>query len=1034
MAKIHLSGFIILCIVHTGIPQLSPRGPRPVPNPRDTTDENLPKPQGCETRTVNCPVKLFFTIDTSETIALQESPPGILVENIKEFTRMFAQKLVDEEYRGLVRITWSIGGLHFSQKQVVFSRFATRESFIRSLGGIRYLGKGTYIDCALKNMTHQMTQHYPETKAVLFSVVITDGHVTGSPCGGIKATADKAREQGIRIFSVAASKSIDETGMREIASSPTEVYRDEYIAVEIVDGRPKIKRESIDRIIQAMKYQAYLECYQQQCFETPGIPGPRGLRGPKGAKGDTGYRGPKGEKGGQGDPGIEGPIGCPGPKGEVGLKGDKGEIGASGTKGLVGVPGHNGTDGQKGKIGHIGAPGCKGERGDKGLDGYSGEVGDVGPLGKNGEKGNLGLPGKAGALGPEGEQGAKGERGNPGNPGPPGEKGPAGLHGLPGPRGELGRRGHEGPKGAQGSIGKKGDKGERGPQGTRGRTGDDGFKGAKGDPGLPGPRGQAGEPGGSGENGTLGNPGDAGPRGDSGSQGPRGDKGRQGFSYPGPRGPTGNHGDPGKKGLKGGHGECGAKGEPGDKGPRGESEEAGHAGKPGARGTRGDPGPDGYPGPVGDSAITDCDVMTYIRETCGCCDCEKRCGALDIVFVIDSSESVGLTNFTLEKNFVINTINRLGSMANDPASPTGTRVGVVQYSHNGTFEAIRLDDPNINSMSAFKTAVKNLQWIAGGTFTPSALKFAYDHLIRDSKRARVKVSVVVITDGRFDPRDDEDLLKYLCHDGSVVVNAIGVGDMFRKAQDDEILGSIACDKKDRVIGMKNFVDLVTEDFIDKMETALCPDPVVVCPDLPCKREPDVAPCAQRPVDVVFLLDGSERLGVDNFRHVREFLQTVVDSLVLARSRTDRMRVRLALLQYGTDGENYLAFPLTHDPALVSDGVARLRYLDASSSVGPAITHAINRVLGKGTTRQTRRHAEIVFVFITDGVTDRKNLEEAVHAMRREQVVPTVIAMGSDVDQEVLKKLAMGDENAIFKGKHWSQWQSGMLHHFIRWIC
>lgn len=94
--------------------------------------------------------------------------------------------------------------------------------------------------------------------------------------------------------------------------------------------------------------------------------------------------------------------------------------------------------------------------------------------------------------------------------------------------------------------------------------------------------------------------------------------------------------------------------------------------------------------------------MNYVRETCGCCgkmllsvfqskffdlllyicfgstittisvsDCEKRCGALDIVFVIDSSESVGLTNFTLEKNFVINTINRLGSIAKDPSSETG---------------------------------------------------------------------------------------------------------------------------------------------------------------------------------------------------------------------------------------------------------------------------------------------------------------------------------------------------------------------------
>lgn len=58
--------------------------------------------------------------------------------------------------------------------------------------------------------------------------------------------------------------------------------------------------------------------------------------------------------------------------------------------------------------------------------------------------------------------------------------------------------------------------------------------------------------------------------------------------------------------------------------------------------------------------------------------------------------------------------------------------------------------------------MKQLEWIAGGTWTPSALKFAYDNLIRDSRRAKASVSVVVITDGRFDPRDDDSLLTYLC--------------------------------------------------------------------------------------------------------------------------------------------------------------------------------------------------------------------------------------------------------------------------------
>ncbi|XP_026232158.1 LOW QUALITY PROTEIN: collagen alpha-2(VI) chain-like [Anabas testudineus] len=1037
-------GFIFLCSLQAAIPQgLTPRRPRPIEGRGDSPEptvpplppEPTPRPEGCETGIIDCPIKLFFTIDTSETIALQESPPGILVENVKEFTKIFVQKLADEEYKGQIQIMWSIGGLHFSQTQVVFSQFTTKENFIRNLGGIKYLGKGTYIDCALKNMTYQLTHHFSGTKAALFSVVITDGHVTGNPCGGIKAMAEAAREQGIHIFSVAASRSIDESGMREIANSPSELYRDDYIAVDIIDGRPKIKEESIDRIIKAMKYQAYSQCYAHKCLETRGIPGPKGLQGPKGVKGETGPTGPKGEKGKQGDPGIEGPIGQHGSKGEIGLKGDKGEIGAAGAKGGAGVPGRNGTDGQKGKTGRIGATGCKGDPGDKGPDGYRGEVGDHGTSGDKGSKGDPGPPGKMGPSGPEGERGPKGERGYPGNPGGPGERGTPGSEGIPGPKGAEGRRGGTGTKGAQGSDGVKGYKGERGPQGSRGQPGEYGLKGAKGDQGLPGPRGQPGAPGEPGVNGTRGNPGDPGVRGDSGIPGPKGDRGRSGFSYPGPRGPTGDRGNPGRRGPRGGRGECGAKGDPGDKGQPGEPGEPSEQGQQGARGPQGDPGTDGAPGPVGDPGLTDCDVMTYIRETCGCCDCEKRCGALDIVFVIDSSESVGLTNFTMEKNFVINTINRLGSMASDPASATGTRVGVVQFSHNGTFEAIRLDDPNINSMSTFKTAVKNLQWIAGGTFTPSALKFAYDTLIRDSKRARARVSVVVITDGRFDPRDDEDLLKYLCDDDSVVVNAIGVGDMFKKEQDDEILGSIACDKKERVTQMRRYTDLVAEDFLKTMETVLCPEPVIVCPDLPCQSKPDVAPCSQRPVDLVFLLDGSERLGTENFRHVRELVQKVADRLVLARSRVDPMRARLALIEFGKENENHVAFPLTHNASVIADGIASLPYLDTSSNLGDAILYSIDNILVKASERPTKRYAENSFVFITDGITDTKNLEEAVSAMRRAQVVSTVIATGTDVDQKVLTKLAMGDHEAIFKGKDLSDLsRSSLFDRFIEWVC
>ncbi|XP_077851464.1 collagen alpha-2(VI) chain isoform X41 [Macaca mulatta] len=796
----------------------------------DTTERN----NNCPEKT-DCPIHVYFVLDTSESVTMQ-SPTDILLFHMKQFVPQFISQLQNEFYLDQVALSWRYGGLHFSDQVEVFSPPGSdRASFIKSLQGISSFRRGTFTDCALANMTEQIRQH--GTKGTVhFAVVITDGHVTGSPCGGIKLQAERAREEGIRLFAVAPNRNLKEQGLRDIASTPHELYRNDYATM--LPDSTEIDQDTINRIIKVMKHEAYGECYRVSCLEIPGPPGPKGYRGQKGAKGNMGEPGEPGQKGRQGDPGIEGPIGFPGPKGVPGFKGEKGEFGADGRKGAPGLAGKNGTDGQKGKLGRIGPPGCKGDPGNRGPDGYPGEAGSPGERGDQGGKGDPGRPGRRGPPGDIGAKGSKGYQGNNGAPGSPGVKGAKGGPGPRGPKGEPGRRGDPGTKGSPGSDGPKGEKGDPGPEGPRGLAGEVGNKGAKGDRGLPGPRGPQGALGEPGNQGSRGDPGDAGPRGDSGQPGPKGDPGRPGFSYPGPRGAPGDKGEPGPRGPEGGRGDFGLKGEPGRKGEKGEPADPGPPGEPGPRGPRGVPGPEvgGWPVPVPSRPQPpECDVMTYVRETCGCCDCEKRCGALDVVFVIDSSESIGYTNFTLEKNFVINVVNRLGAIAKDPKSETGTRVGVVQYSHEGTFEAIQLDDERIDSLSSFKEAVKNLEWIAGGTWTPSALKFAYDRLIKESRRQKTRVFAVVITDGRHDPRDDDLNLRALC-DRDVTVTAIGIGDMFHEKHESENLYSIACDKPQQVRNMTLFSDLVAEKFIDDMEDVLCPDPQIVCPDLPCQTD------------------------------------------------------------------------------------------------------------------------------------------------------------------------------------------------------
>lgn len=46
-----------------------------------------------------------------------------------------------------------------------------------------------------------------------------------------------------------------------------------------------------------------------------------------------------------------------------------------------------------------------------------------------------------------------------------------------------------------------------------------------------------------------------------------------------------------------------------------------------------------------------------MRVLCVCAEC--KCAPLDLAFIVDSSESIGATNFALAKDFIITIIDRL---------------------------------------------------------------------------------------------------------------------------------------------------------------------------------------------------------------------------------------------------------------------------------------------------------------------------------------------------------------------------------------
>ncbi|XP_078119204.1 collagen alpha-3(VI) chain isoform X3 [Sander vitreus] len=174
-----------------------------------------------------------------------------------------------------------------------------------------------------------------------------------------------------------------------------------------------------------------------------GANGRRGPPGQAGIPGKPGEEGVQGEPGIGGSRGPAGPIGVPGPRGEDGNPGPRGPGGSSGPtgeKGRRGALGRKGEPGEPGPKGAIGPLGPRGEPGEDGRDGF----GVTGPKGRKGDEGFPGFPGPKGEAGGPGTKGGPGRRGNhgqrgvSGNIGTPGQKGEVGY---PGPDGEKGPRG-----------------------------------------------------------------------------------------------------------------------------------------------------------------------------------------------------------------------------------------------------------------------------------------------------------------------------------------------------------------------------------------------------------------------------------------------------------------------------------------------------------------------------------------------------------------------------------------------------------------
>ncbi|XP_061695707.1 collagen alpha-1(VI) chain [Syngnathoides biaculeatus] len=943
-------------------------------------------------RSAECPVDLFFVLDTSESVALRQKPPNFYIDQIKEFTKRFVDELQDMRHRCDRYLTWNSGALHYSDDVILVRELSDmstdRQALKNDIDTIRYIGKGTYTDCAIKRGLAELLiagSHYHENKYI---VVVTDGHpITGykEPCGGVQEAANEARLHGVKVFAVAISPDQEDTRLSIIATDQN--YRQNFTAAD--DSR-STKMGTIRTIIDMITNETKDVCCSFDCNAPGGPKGPDGDTGGKGETGRPGMPGEKGDIGAMGSVGDPGPVGYSGMKGDRGGRGEKGERGHKGYKGDKGLRGNDGVDGRKGEAGFPGLPGCKGSPGSDGLQGEPGPKGDPGPYGPKGEKGDSGKdgepgrPGNYGPLGPQGDRGARGANGDKG------ERGDDGVPGPDGPRGEIGTIGEKGEQGSRGNRGSRGEPGEPGPRGEQGREGSAGPNGDPGEPGRdgsPGYRGDEGPPGPEGPKGPRGIKGSAGDRGPMGGRGVDGAPGNGTAGCPGFQGYPGPRGDAGEPGGKGTPGPKGDDGEPGEPGP--DNNQPGPAGPKGAKGHRGPEGRSGPPGPPGPPGTDECEILDIIMKLCSCCEC--KCAALDLAFIVDSSESIGATNFALAKDFIITVVDRLIKDQQVKFAGNESRVSVVQYSGAKAQEVVQLGS-NVATLTEFKQAVKDLNWLAEATYTGEALNYALENtikLMRQDNRV-----VLVLTDGRSDIRRDTVPLNVLCGK-NIRVGGLGVKDYSGRQPNQEQLGDLVC-KSDPKPGfsfvLDNFAELLDDTFLQNLTSKICQDKK--CPDYKCPIS------FSQSHDILLMMDSSASVGQKNFDSSKTFVHRLVERFLNAKKQRN-VNVRVAVGQYSRNAR--MEQGLTTNMTLLSYHINEMAFQNDGTNVLEAMDFAIKALPSRGDATGNKRKVVLFSDGRSQGVTEAV-LEKRVRELADAGLELFVIAVGSQVNEVNLRTL------------------------------
>ncbi|XP_066300013.1 collagen alpha-3(VI) chain-like [Branchiostoma lanceolatum] len=384
--------------------------------------------------------------------------------------------------------------------------------------------------------------------------------------------------------------------------------------------------------------------------------------------------------------------------------------------------------------------------------------------------------------------------------------------------------------------------------------------------------------------------------------------------------------------------------------------------------------------------------------------------ALDLVFLVDGSSSVGNNNFETIKVFLE------AITSGFEVSSTQTRVGVVQYSTRINTE---FDLNSFATEAEVINAIRGLSHQRGSTFTGAGITFTRVESFTGSSGDRPEAPnvLIVITDGIS--ADSVDAPAEAARAENITTYSIGIGDEINYLTLLSIAGV-----RERVLNVTTFSEL--NDLDEILIQILCerptttPEPtttplptteVITTEEATTMLLTTVEPCERLQVDVVFLIDGSSSISLLNFDLLKTFLQNITMKFDVSSDIT-----RIGVVQYSTEVNTEFELRTYATEFEVIDAIRNITRQRGSTFIGAGINFV--RTNSFTVSAGDRPLAPNILVTITDGIS-ADAVAGPAQAARDQGILTYSIGIGEEIQWPTLLSIA-GARHRVFNVTSFSE--------------